>query len=336
MSELNIEKTDQLQKYLVEKGYLEAKQYANIKILHGGLSSRIVQVELPSGLSWVIKQPLSKLRVDFDWFCSPERVHNEALAIKWLSELSPAGTIPALIFKDFSNHLLVMNTVPEPHYTWQTLLLAGVINHDHIIQFAKIIAAIHKNSFELSNNLSKLFYDRGFFESLVLEPSYSYTADKVPAAAKFINDLINETKNLRLSLVHGDYCPENILIHKDRLILVDQEVVHWGDPAFDIGFSLANFLNKDLALNNNREDLIEGIKLYWKVYSSNLIDIFPASFEARAVKHTLACLLAKTISRFKLDFSTGEEKVLQMDKILMMIDRRVCTISDLLLNLNYD
>lgn len=332
MSELNIENTDQLQKYLVEKGYLETKQNAKIKVLAAGVSSRRVLVELPSGLTWVIKQPLSKLRLNVDYFCSPERVHNEALGIKWLSELSPAGTIPALIFEDFSNHLLVMNAVPEPHSTWKELLQTEASNNDHLIQFAKIIATIHKNSFELSNNLSKIFYDRGFFESLVLEPYYSYTASKIPLAAKFLNDLISETRNTRLCLVHGDYCPENILVHNDRLILVDQEVVHWGDPAFDLGFSLAHFLSKSYAPNNYRENLIEGIKLYWKVYSSNLVDIFPASFEARVVKHTLACLLAKVAGRFKLESFTAEEKIQEKKIVLKMIDTPANTISELLIN----
>ncbi len=329
MLELNIENKDQLQKYLVEKGYLEVKQNAEIKILNAGFSSRIVSVELPNGLTWVIKQPLAKLRLDVDLFCSTERVHNEALGIKWLSELAPAGTIPALIFEDFSNNLLVMNAVPEPYSIWKTLFLTESLKPDHLIQYAKIIAAIHKNSFELSSNLSKIFYDRGFFESLVIEPYYIYTAAKIPAAAKFLNNLISETRNVRLCLVHGDYCPENILIHKDRLILVDQEVVHWGDPAFDLGFSLSHFLNK-----NYREDLIEGIRLYWKVYSSNLVDIFPASFEARIVKHILACLLARVTGPFKPEILSNEEKISQKNMILSMMAHPANSIEDLLLDLS--
>ncbi len=44
--------------------------------------------------------------------------------------------------------------------------------------------------------------------------------------------------------MHGDYSPKNILIHKDRLVLLDHEVIHFGDPAFDLGFSMTHFLSK--------------------------------------------------------------------------------------------
>ena len=37
------------------------------------------------GRGWVLKQALAKLRVNVDWFSSPERIGVEAKALRWLN-----------------------------------------------------------------------------------------------------------------------------------------------------------------------------------------------------------------------------------------------------------
>ena len=43
----------------------------------------------------------------------------------------------------------------------------------------------------------------------------------------------------RRCLVHGDYSPKNLIAYPDRMLMLDFEVAHWGDPAFDVAFLLA-------------------------------------------------------------------------------------------------
>jgi aminoglycoside phosphotransferase (APT) family kinase protein len=57
-------------------------------------------------------------------------------------------------------------------------------------------------------------------------------ADIAPA----IGTLIDSVWNQRHCMVHGDFSPKNILACRDRLMLIDFEVGHYGDPAFDLGF----------------------------------------------------------------------------------------------------
>ena len=45
-------------------------------------------------------------------------------------------------------------------------------------------------------------------------------------------------------LVHGDYTPKNMLHSGSRLVLLDYEIAHWGDPALDSGMLLAHLLLK--------------------------------------------------------------------------------------------
>ena len=137
-------------------------------------------------------------------------------------------------------------------------------------QFAKMLAAIHRRSYERREELAPRFDNRSFFESLRLEPYYVFPTTTVPEAASFLHALIDETRRRRLTLVHGDFSPKNILIHKERLVLLDHEVIHWGDPAFDVGFSLTHLLSKAHYLPRRRAAFAAAARAYWNCYATAL------------------------------------------------------------------
>src|SRR6476469_672492 len=143
------------------------------------------------------------------------------------------------------------------------MLLAGRVVTSHVDQFAALLASIHRRAAEAPGPLRDAFDDRTFFESLRVEPYYQYTAAQVPASAGFFAELVEATRRRRLTLVHGDYSPKNVLIRDDRLVLLDHEVIHWGDPAFDVGFGLTHLLSKAHHLPAHRDDFLEAARLYW-------------------------------------------------------------------------
>jgi 5-methylthioribose kinase len=147
---------------------------------------------------------------------------------------------------------------------------------------------------------------------LRLEPYYRYSAEQVPEARAFLNDVITETLETQLALVHGDYSPKNVLIHNGRLFLVDHEVIHFGDPAFDVGFSLTHLLSKAHHLVRQRALFISAACAYVKRYL-DCLDGLPwrTALEERAVRHTLGCLLARVAGRSPLEYLTQGERTLQ-------------------------
>ncbi len=193
-------------------------------------------VNFTDGRSWVLKQALPKLRVTVDWFCDPRRIEREAAGLRCLADLAPRGTITPFIFEDREQHLLAMGSVPSPHENWKNLLLAGNIDEHLVEQFGKLLATIHTRATAQRAVLQPEFSDRSFFEALRLEPYYSYAASQVSAAAPFMHSLIADTRTRSDTLVNGDYSPKNILVHGNSLVLLDHEVIHWGDPAFDLVF----------------------------------------------------------------------------------------------------
>ena len=296
MSELDIERHDDLVRYLQHTGRLDPHEEPTVTTLSGGVSNRTVLLERASGDQWVLKQALAKLRVESDWFCSPDRIHREALGLQWLAQLAPAGTTTRFLFEDVRHHLLAMEAVPQPHQNWKTLLLAGELRSSDVEQFAHILRVVHCRARERRQELEEPFGDRRFFEALRLEPYYAFTATRVPQAATFLDRLVEETRALRETLVHGDYSPKNVLVHGGALVLVDHEVVHLGDPAFDLGFSLAHLLSKANHLTDHREDFAAASLLYWRTYDAE------PELEPRAVRHTLACLLARVAGRSPLEY----------------------------------
>ena len=328
---LDIENAPALVEYLQRTGRIAPGEQPRMAILLGGISNRTVWVERESGEAWVLKQALAKLRVPVDWFSSPERIHREALGLEWLAHLAPPGSITPLLFEDRERHLLAMQAVPQPHENWKTLLLAGQICPDHFRQFATLLAAIHGEAYWRRAELEQVFGDRSFFESLRLEPYYGYSARQAPAAAPFLRSLIRETLACRITLVHGDYSPKNVLIHEGRLVLLDHEVIHFGDPAFDLSFSLTHFLSKAHHLPALRHEFAAAAREYWRVYAEELgAPAWAADLEPRAVRHTLACLLARVVGRSPLEYLSPAERIRQRDAVLRIIPAAPASIADLI------
>src|SRR5947209_5928847 len=265
-SALDIEDIPSLLQYLRASKRIGADEQPKITVLAGGVSNRTVLVERPMGECWVLKQALEKLRVKVDWFSDPRRIEREALGMRRLAELAPPGAVTRLIYLDPQHHLLAMEAVPKPHENWKSVLLAGQIDADHVRQFANLLGIIHRRGWEQRDRFASEFEDRSFFESLRLEPYYLYSAQQRPAAATFLHRLVEQTRATRFTLVHGDYSPKNILVHDGRLILLDHEVIHFGDGAFDIGFSMAHLLSKAHHLSQWRMKFANAAKQYWMTY----------------------------------------------------------------------
>ena len=330
MSELDIEQPAALVTYLRQAGHIGATESPTLQVLAGGVSNRTVLVTRATGEAWVIKQALTKLRVPVDWFSAPERVHREALGLRALGQLLPANAVPAFVFEDHAAHLLAMSAVPQPHHNWKSLLLTGAVDLTHVAQFGQTLAQIHAQSTAHAATLAPLFADRTFFESLRLEPYYAYTATQIPAAAPFLDALITATRQRTHALVHGDYSPKNTLLYRDQLVLLDFEVIHWGDPAFDLGFGLTHLLSKAHHLPAQRVVFAQAANHYWSTYAADLGETsWGEGLEQYAVRHTLACLLARVRGRSPLEYLSEEARNRQAQLVVALMQTPPLTVAEL-------
>ena len=335
MAPLDIEDFGALAEYLRRSGRIfEAPSFTK---LSGGVSNRTVLVQFGDGRGWVLKQALPKLRVTVDWFSDPERAHREAQALEWYARLAPAGAVPKPVFEDCEQHLLAMEAVPFPHENWKSVLLAGQVDLNHFEQFGKLLALVHGRA-ACQPGVREVFADTSFFESLRLEPYYLYSAEQVPEAADFLHKLVADTRARRITLVHGDYSPKNVLVHDGRLVLLDYEVAHFGDPAFDLGFSLTHFCSKAHHLPERRAKLAEAARAYWRTYLETVSVIEQESrsnawireLEPRAVRHTLGCLLARVAGRSPLEYMDASERNRQRAVVLSLMQLAPGSVAELI------
>ncbi len=314
----NIEAPDELLRYLRDAQRIGMQERPRMTALRGGVSNRTVLVEHQDGSAWVLKQSLPQLRVEVEWFSDVERVEREAAGLRWLSRMLPES-VPDFIFEDRENHLFAMRAVPQPHVNWKEHLLAGGLEHWQVADFASLLARIHRLGNEHLEEVAVTFANRSSLESLRLEPYYKYTAGQVNAAESFLLALIDETRALRVGLTHGDYSPKNILLCQQRLILVDHEVIHFGDPALDVGFALSHLLSKAHYLAAQRGDFAAAARLFWREYQRHNAAMADASLEARAARHTLACVLARAAGRSPLEYMNSDERRHQVEAVLPLI-----------------
>jgi len=329
--ELDIEQPGELEAYLRSTGRVPRDEPLAVRRLTGGVSNRTMVVERGNGQKWVVKQGLAKLRVAVDWFSEPIRVHREALAMQWLNRTLPAGTVPALVFEDERHYLLAMDFVPAPHESWKTLLLNGAIEPDHFRQFGELLGMIHGQGSRQRASLPAELADCSLFESLRLEPYYGFTADQVPQAADFLRQLAHATRARHDTFVHGDYSPKNVLVRAGRLILLDHEVAHIGDPGFDLGFAMAHLVSKAHFRVDRRAELARGAAEFWAIYRQSLgAAPWDADLEERAVRHTLGCLLARVAGRSPLEYFQDTHRARQRQAVLKLMANPPRSVAELI------
>ncbi len=326
---MDIEDHAALLQYLRDSGRIKPDEQPAFETLTGGVSNRAVRVVNADGREdWVLKQALGKLRVEVDWFSSPDRIRREAEGLSWLGRIVP-DCVPALIFVDPARYILAMTAVALPHENWKRLLLNGRTSIEHAQSFGRLLARIHKASAQFPE-LEECFRERKFFEELRLEPYYAYTASQAPEARSFLLRLVDDTRLRRHALVHGDYSPKNVLIHNDGLVLLDFEVIHFGDPAFDIGFSLTHFLSKAHYLPARRAAFLDMARAYWQAYLDDLSTPLRETVKQFAIQHTLACCLARVAGRSPLEYLTERQRARQRQIVLDLLESDINCIPHLI------
>jgi len=72
------------------------------------------------------------------------------------------------------------------------------------------------------------------------------TAQAHPDRAAALEKLAETTVRTKLTLVHGDVSPKNILVGPQGPVFIDAECAWFGDPAFDLAFCLNHLVLKCL------------------------------------------------------------------------------------------
>lgn len=327
-SAIDIEAPDQLLPYLKKKaGPFDPAKFS-ARTIAGGVSNKTVLVDLGDGRRWVLKQALPKLRVKADWFCDPARIFAEAEGIRALSSLVLPGQVPALVFEDKPNFILAMLAVPEPHDNLKTLLLSPQNTTPETFlnlatQAGHLLGTFHENAFVKTSRFAKRFEDRKFFEALRIQPYYVSATQKCPRSESFIRHVIAETRQRTITLTHGDYSPKNMLVRSGNLVLLDHEVIHWGDPAFDVAFFLTHLISKARHLPQHQELFFSLADKFVETYITTAPILNKTKdLQKSTARSLLALMLARVDGRSPVEYLTPDQQSAQREQVVaLMLDK---------------
>lgn len=234
----------------------------HVTSLGGGVSNHVLLVE-SDGLRCVVKQSLGRLRVEAEWLSRRDRIHRECAALRAVAPVLPAGAVPRVLFEDRDNFVFGMEAAPADAQPWKTGLMAGEVREELAEMAGRLLGAWISES-AVRPGWCAEFGDLTVFGELRVDPYYRFTADRHPELRERFAALIEECLGRRISLVHGDYSPKNLLVCHGGLMAIDWEVVHWGDPSFDAAFLTNHLLLKAACFSAAGPRLASAAAAFWR------------------------------------------------------------------------
>ncbi|MDQ1436628.1 MAG: hypothetical protein QOK43_257 [Acidimicrobiaceae bacterium] len=290
--------------YLVGRGLVADLATVTVRPLTGGVSNTVFLVETDTA-RWVVKQSLPRLAVADEWLAKQERLLTEGAALEVAGKLLP-GIGPEVVDMDHDRFVLVMTAAPAEWVTWKEHLLSGRVDGGVARFLGAALGACHARTTG-DADVAARFNDMEAFEQLRVDPYYRTVARRRPELAPAIDALIERMLATHTCLVHGDYSPKNILVGARAggdtgagtgspegagPWVLDWEVAHVGDPAFDLGFMTSHLVLKAVHQPALGMELRGCVDALWAAY-----------FEANAgssrpdADHVLAHLGALLVSR---------------------------------------
>ena len=255
-----------------------------MKVLSGGVSGDVVLTDE----GHVRKQFLPKLKVAMEWLSDPRRVFREIDSLRAWGRIVGPEAVPQVLSVEPEIYAYTMTYAEGP--SWKDQLMAGEVRRSIAHELGRRLSLVHrKPDAEAARALS----GPGFFPELRVEPYYETTARLHP-------DLPIRTDFMSQTLVHGDYSPKNILVHGGGLWVLDHEVAHWGDPAFDLAFMLNHLLVKAFIFADSRYG--DAAQTFLDAYGPG-----PA-LEARTMYHVAVMMLARVDGKSPLGYLNEEQR----------------------------
>jgi len=212
--------------------------------LTGGVSSDIWRIDTDRG-PVCAKRALARLRVAADW-CAP--IERNVYEARWMevAQAAAPGQVPRLLGQHQALGVLVMDYLdPADHGLWKSALRDGQVDRATARGVGTLLLRIHRHA-AAQPALAQRFDSQAIFFEIRLAPYLLATAERHPALAPVLQQLVAVTQAHALTLVHGDVSPKNILVGPRGPVLLDAECATWGDPAFDLAFCLNHLLLKCL------------------------------------------------------------------------------------------
>jgi len=277
---------------------------ARFERLPGGVSSDIWLVHADD-TSFCVKRALAQLRVAADWRAPIERNTKEAAWIKAVAGFMPEA-VPSLLAEDAQAGMFAMDYLsPRSFEGWKAQLQHGDVLPATAAEVGRRLVRIH-SKFARSPAAAAEFATDAIFHAIRLEPYLLATAQAHPDRAVALEKLAETTARTKLTLVHGDVSPKNILVGPQGPVFIDAECAWFGDPAFDLAFCLNHMLLKCLWVPTAAGQLLAAFQKLSETYLDGVDWESCQDIDRRAAQLLPGLFLARVDGKSPVEYLTEE------------------------------
>jgi Ser/Thr protein kinase RdoA (MazF antagonist) len=194
---------------------------------------------------------------------------------------------------------------PATHPVWKGELAAGRVHIGFAGRVGALLGAVHAGCAG-SDAIARRFPTTALFEDLRLDPYLREAGRRHPDLAGRLDALADRTAAARISLVHGDVSPKNILCGPDGPVLLDAECAWYGDPAFDLAFCSTHLLLKTVWKPAHTAAYLASLEALHAAYRAAVTWEPAPVLEARAAELTAAIVLARVDGKSPVEYLTEE------------------------------
>ena len=314
--------------FLERSGLVAPGDVPEIEALAGGVSSDIWVVRPRSSSPFCVKRALPQLRVKAEWRAD---VGRNQVEVAWLRQVAAlnADIVPAVLASDSAAGAFAMEYLPPSDYEpWKTRLARGVVELEIASAVGQWLAFVHAAFARMA--AARTIFDTGpAFFALRLEPYLIATAQVHRDLAPILDWLADRTARTRLTVVHGDISPKNILIGPNGPVFLDAECAWFGDPAFDLAFCLNHLLLKTVWIPVAAPRLFEAFDRLSVAYLGGVDWEPPEELDARAARLLPALLLARIDGKSPVEYIVDEKKKeLVRDGARLMLRSELARLAD--------
>jgi aminoglycoside phosphotransferase (APT) family kinase protein len=272
--------------------------------LPGGVSSDIWLVRA-GGAPFCVKRALPRLRVAADWRAPIERNAKEAAWIAAVADFMPEA-VPPLLARDAGAGMFAMGYLPPNAYPgWKEQLRGGIVVVATAEAVGRRLGRIHQ-VLARAPGAAVEFATDSTFTAIRLEPYLLATARAHPDRGEILRRLAETTARTKLTVVHGDVSPKNMLVGPSGPVFIDAECAWFGDPAFDLAFCLNHLLLKCLWVPSAATRLLGAFDALTAAYLAEVDWERAETLERRAANLLPGLLLARVDGKSPVEYLTEE------------------------------
>jgi len=197
-----------------------------------------------------------------------------------------------------------MEAAPEGAVLWRPLLLEGRLDVERARQAGRLLRCIHDCTRD-DPAAEARFVARPLLDQNRLDPWYRAAARAHPDVEAVIEYAIERLLTVTRVLVHGDFVPKNIILLDGGLLLLDYEVVHYGNPGYDVATFVNHMLLKGFRGIEHREGFQALAAAFWGAYRDGPDDGELELVEQEALLQLGALMLARVDGKSKVEYLVG-------------------------------